>query len=68
MITAKEKAVLEYWLLDNLLLMGYDEEQADQILYNLRRLEGDHYTNELESWMPSWKLDLQTFYVSYNCS
>ena len=68
MITTKEKAVLEYWLLDNLLLMGYDEEQADQILYNLRRLTGDLYVEELESWMPSWKKDLQSYYETLNCT
>ena len=68
MITTKEKAVLEYWLLDKLLLMGYDEEQADQILYNLRRLTGDLYVEELESWMPSWKKDLQSYYETLNCT
>ena len=68
MITTREKEVLEYWLLDNLLLQGYDEEQADQILYNLRRLTGDLYTDELASWMPSWELDLEAFHRTLNCS
>ena len=67
-MTKNEKAVLEYWLLDKLLLMGYDEEQADQILYNLRRLTGDLYVEELESWMPSWKKDLQSYYETLNCT
>ena len=67
-LTAKEREVLEYWLLDSLLLKGDDEEQADQVLYNLRRLTGELYTDELASWLPNYQRELRNYHEGLNCT
>ena len=67
-LTLQERDLICDWLLDCLLDMNYDEEQADQIVYNLKSLDNVDFIVEAQSWMPQVKDDLLRYYEVLNCS
>jgi hypothetical protein len=67
-LTISDRNLICEWLLDCLLEMDYDDEQADQIVYHLKSLNNDDFITESKSWMPEVMSDLSRYYEVLNCT